>query len=101
MGYETITSRREFSAALDRTEDSNNIIVIDCFTSWCPQCKAVQPKIDELNQEFGDEKNVFWCVFLIQARDIVVSPNVGGMAPKQADGPTPKRPSIYDHNETS
>jgi thiol-disulfide isomerase/thioredoxin len=65
MGYETITSRREFTAALDRTEDSNNIIVIDCFTSWCPQCKAVQPKIDELNEEFGDERNVFWCVFVL------------------------------------
>lgn len=33
---------------------------MDCFTSWCPQCKAVAPKIDELNKEFGDEKKVLW-----------------------------------------
>jgi thiol-disulfide isomerase/thioredoxin len=63
MGYGEIKNRREFTAALDQTEDSKNILVIDCLTSWCPQCKAVAPKIDELNKEFGDEKNVIWCVF--------------------------------------
>ena len=60
MGYKEIHNRRDFSAALDSTEDTSNIIVVDCFTSWCPQCKAVAPKIDELNKEFGDDKNVFW-----------------------------------------
>ena len=60
MGYGEIKNRREFTAALDQTEDTSNILVVDCFTSWCPQCKAVAPKIDELNKEFGDEKNVLW-----------------------------------------
>lgn len=58
--YNTITSRRDFTTALDKTEDSSNIIVIDCFTTWCPQCKAVQPKIDELAREYGEGKNVLW-----------------------------------------
>ena len=58
MGYGEIKNRSEFNAALDKTEDSNTILILDCFTSWCPQCKAVAPKIDELNEKFGGEKNV-------------------------------------------
>lgn len=58
--YGEIKNRRDFNAALEKTEDTSTVIVIDCFTGWCPNCKAVQPKIDELNKEFGDEKNVLW-----------------------------------------
>lgn len=60
MQYSEIKNRSDFSAALDRTEDTSNVIVVQCETSWCPNCKAVQPKIDELAKDFGDEKNVFW-----------------------------------------
>lgn len=60
MGYGTITNRSDFNAALDKTEDGKSLLMIECVTSWCPQCKAVAPKIDELNEEFNEEKGVEW-----------------------------------------
>jgi len=60
MGYGDIRNRSDFTQALDKTEDSSSIMVIYSSTSWCPNCKAVEPKIDELTQEFGDEKHVLW-----------------------------------------
>lgn len=58
--FHEIKNRRDFTAALDKTEDSSTVIVIDCFTTWCPNCKAVEPKITELSQEFGEDKHVLW-----------------------------------------
>ncbi len=62
MGYGEIKNRSEFTAALDKTEDSKNIVIVDCFTTWCKICKAIAPKIDELNRKYGEDKNVLWCV---------------------------------------
>jgi thiol-disulfide isomerase/thioredoxin len=62
MGYGEIKNRSDFTAALDKTEDSKNIVIIDCFTTWCKICKAIAPKIDELNRKYGEDKNVLWYV---------------------------------------
>jgi thiol-disulfide isomerase/thioredoxin len=54
-----IKNRRDFTAALDKTEDNaKQVLVIGAYTTWCPNCKAVQPKVNEIAREFGDK--VLW-----------------------------------------
>jgi len=30
------------------------LLVIDCYSNWCGPCKMISPKVDTLNELFGD-----------------------------------------------
>lgn len=54
--------------------------MIECITTWCPQCKAVAPKIDELNTEFDESRNVLWYKMNIEeAEDVAMEYGVNAV----------------------
>lgn len=42
-----------FDAALEEVEDA--LLVLDFTADWCEPCKAMEPSIEELAEEFGKE----------------------------------------------
>jgi thioredoxin 1 len=31
-----------------------SLLVVDCYSNWCGPCKVISPKVDTLNELFGD-----------------------------------------------
>lgn len=81
MGYGEIHNRREFNDALEKTEDGKSLLMISCHTNWCHNCKAIAPKIDELNEEFGEGKNVEWFKMNIEeAEDVAMEYGISAVS---------------------
>lgn len=47
---ETITTRNEYLRAANK----DGVAVFEGVTTWCPQCKAIKPRVDELVSRWGD-----------------------------------------------
>ena len=47
-----ITNRQTFLRAVG-DEDEDRLVLVACFTTWCPRCRTVAPQIDKLSNEFG------------------------------------------------
>ncbi|WP_455141494.1 thioredoxin family protein [Candidatus Hodarchaeum mangrovi] len=47
----------EFIQRIKKNVDSNSSrpLVVDCFTEWCPPCKASAPIYEQLSQKYGDK----------------------------------------------
>lgn len=45
----------------DNTEETK-LIALRMYADWCGMCKALDPKVDEVKEEFND-KGVFFAVF--------------------------------------
>jgi thioredoxin 1 len=60
-GVESVTSREEFFAALDRSRKKKgdampdgSLVCIKYYANWCTSCKAIAPKYSALAKEYGD-----------------------------------------------
>lgn len=47
MGVHNINSKAAFTTALE-----NDIVVLDCFATWCGPCKVIAPKVAEYSNEY-------------------------------------------------
>ena len=36
------------------SQNSNQITVVDCFTTWCGPCKSIKPVLEKLSAELTD-----------------------------------------------
>lgn len=40
---------------LESAIEENSIVVVDCWADWCAPCKAIEPIIESLAEEYGDK----------------------------------------------
>ncbi|BDD62748.1 thioredoxin trx1 [Monascus purpureus] len=48
-----LTSKAEFQ---EKVIDSKELVVIDCFATWCGPCKAIAPKVAQLSETYPQAK---------------------------------------------
>lgn len=48
------------------------MIILDCYTTWCPKCKAVAPQIDKLTEEFEGKNVKFYKMNIEEAEDVAM-----------------------------
>ena len=51
-----IINESEFAERIKSNQETNNPrpLVVDCFTDWCPPCKASAPVYERLSQQYTD-----------------------------------------------
>lgn len=52
MVYFVISIQEEFDAKLGNAGDK--LVVVDFTAAWCPPCKMIAPKFEEMSKEFTD-----------------------------------------------
>jgi len=50
MGVHNVNSKAEFDTALK----AKDVVVLDCFATWCGPCKAIAPQVVKLSEDYGD-----------------------------------------------
>lgn len=40
---------------LESAIEENSTVVVDCWADWCAPCKAIEPIIESLAEEYGDK----------------------------------------------
>ena len=52
----TIIDEKEFASRIQNNLATNNSrpLVVDCYTDWCPPCKASAPIYEKLSQKYTD-----------------------------------------------
>jgi thioredoxin 1 len=52
----TIIDEKEFASRIQNNLATNNSrpLVVDCYTDWCPPCKASAPVYEKLSQKYTD-----------------------------------------------
>lgn len=40
---------------LESVIDENSAVVVDCWAEWCAPCKMIEPIMDSLAEDYGDE----------------------------------------------
>ena len=51
-----ITNRQTFLRTVG-DEDDDLLVLVACFTTWCPRCRAVAPEIDKLSNQYNSENS--------------------------------------------
>ena len=51
-----IINESEFAKRIKHNQETNNPrpLIVDCFTDWCPPCKASAPIYDKLSHQYTD-----------------------------------------------
>lgn len=51
-----IINESEFAKRIKNNQETNNTrpLIVDCFTEWCPPCKASAPVYEKLSQQYTD-----------------------------------------------
>ena len=39
--------------------DSNNVVLVEFFASWCPHCQRMMPVVEEVKEKLGDRASVY------------------------------------------
>ncbi|RJE19578.1 Thioredoxin [Aspergillus sclerotialis] len=50
---QTISSKEEFQ---EKVINSKELVVVDCFATWCGPCKAIAPKVAEFSETYSQAK---------------------------------------------
>lgn len=73
MVVQSVTSLSSLQSML-----SNDLVVLDAFTTWCFPCKAIAPKIEDLSRKYTTVRflkfNVDECPDLAQEYGITAMP---------------------------
>ena len=50
-----VIDEKEFASRIKNNQETNNPrpLVVDCFTDWCPPCKASAPIYEKLDQKYN------------------------------------------------
>lgn len=52
----SVIDEKEFATRIKNNQETNNArpLVVDCFTDWCPPCKASAPVYEQLSQKYTE-----------------------------------------------
>ena len=39
--------------------NSNNVVLVEFFASWCPHCQRMMPVVEEVKEKLGDRASVY------------------------------------------
>ena len=56
MPMVSVIDEKEFATRIKNNQETNNArpLVVDCFTDWCPPCKASAPVYEQLSQKYTE-----------------------------------------------
>ncbi|KAJ5970280.1 Thioredoxin [Penicillium vulpinum] len=67
MPITEITSKADF---LEKILGSDDAAILDCYADWCPACKAIAPKYEELSDTYNQVK--FYKVDIDKVEDVAL-----------------------------
>ncbi|KAL1967967.1 hypothetical protein VTN77DRAFT_2384 [Rasamsonia byssochlamydoides] len=50
MGVQQLNSKPEFQSTIE----SDRLVVLDAFATWCGPCKAIAPKVEQFSETYTD-----------------------------------------------
>jgi len=67
MTVHNLADRSSFTSSVI-SDSYNNLIVLDCFATWCGPCKVIAPKLVQMSEEFPNVK--FYKIDVDEASDV-------------------------------
>uniref|UniRef100_A0A7S0IYA5 Thioredoxin domain-containing protein n=1 Tax=Calcidiscus leptoporus TaxID=127549 RepID=A0A7S0IYA5_9EUKA len=73
----SVHSLAEWTALKEESSSASKLLVVDCYATWCPPCKAAAGPYARMSEEFGS--CIFSKVNVDEARDVARELNVTAM----------------------